>query len=184
MMVQLQIEGSRPVAELKRAPDGGNNFADLRNSFLTFQISSILRLWPRVREAAFLLFTSCQRCTDISPDHHTLPQVLSRPETRRFHMSATLVLPGDSVAQSSTSPLTLGPGIGSSSSRASTSGTRAQSLVASKAGILSSASAKGKEKEKGQSLWIEGSSRRVSGGASADGVSASGLTVGKIAVMC
>lgn len=49
---------------------------------------------------------------------------------------------------------------------------------------MSSASAKGKEKEKGQSLWVEGSSRRVSGGASASDGSASGLTVGKIAVMC
>jgi hypothetical protein len=62
----------------------------------------------------------------------------------------SLVLPGSSITQPSSSSLTLGPGISSSSSR--------NAFVANKMGILRSS----KAKDKSDLLWVEGSSKRVS----------------------
>ena len=73
-------------------------------------------------------------------------------------MSTTLVLPGDAICPPISDHLTLGPGIASCTSRAGSSS--AGNLIASKLGLLTSV--KGKEKDGGESLWIDSSSKRVS----------------------
>jgi exosome complex component RRP40 len=80
-------------------------------------------------------------------------------------MASTLVLPGESLSLPSSSSLTLGPGIVASVSRTEVSvlsphaeSSTAPRLVATKMGILGS----GKGKEKGEMMWVEGRSKRVS----------------------
>lgn len=76
-------------------------------------------------------------------------------------MTAQLVLPGETLPISSTSAMTLGPGISVSTPSASTSGSGSTTtFISTKLGVLKSTSSKGKEK--GTAYWVESNSKRAS----------------------